>query len=113
MALFTLATLPLLTFGFAVVSVGDRGGEMRRRRDEEEEEEGKSLRFGRRRRGRKRERACVSNRRRRRTRDCRDATTARSGPLKGDPDPMEKPNALRASMAWVPGNTTKCVRVRP
>ena len=57
MALFTLATLPLLTFCL-VVSVGDRGGEMRRGRDEEEEEEeGKSVRFERRRRGRKRERA--------------------------------------------------------
>ena len=86
---------------------------MRRGRDEEEEEEeGKSLRFGRRRRGRKRERACASKRKRRRTRDWRDATTARSGPLKGDPDPAEKPNALRASTARVPGNTTKCVRVR-
>ena len=114
MALYTLATLPLLTFWFAVVSVGDRGGEMRRRRDEEEEEEeGKSLRFGRRRRGRKRERACTSRRRGRRKRDWRDATTARSGPLKGDPDPVEKPNALRASTAMVPGNTAKCVRVRP
>ena len=54
------------------------------------------MRFGRKRRGRKRERACASKKRRRRTRDWRVATTARSGPLKGDPDPMEKPNALRA-----------------
>ena len=62
----------------------------------------------RRRRRRRRERACASGeaggggigkelaRSRRRTRDWRVATTARSGPLKGDPDPMEKPNALRA-----------------
>ena len=54
------------------------------------------MRFGRKRRGRKRERACASKLKRRRTRDWRVATTARSGPLKGDPDPMEKPNALRA-----------------
>ena len=73
------------------------------------------MRFGRKRRGRKRkrERACASKLRRRRTRDWRVATTARSGPLKGDPDPMEKPNALRAYHGVGPRKHSKvCPSVR-
>ena len=74
---------------------------------------------------RRRERVCASRegggggrgkelgRSRRRTRDWRVATTARSGPLKGDPDPMEKPNALRAYHGVGPRKHNKvCPSVR-